>query len=197
MKIVIRPVVIVEGRYDKIKLESLLDATIIACGGFRIYKDGEKKSLIRQLAMQKGAIILTDSDRAGFQLRHYLHSILQGCEVKDLYIPDVIGKEKRKKTAAREGKLGVEGISAQVLQDLFSQFGKERQVKTAQIDTAMLYELGLTGTTQSAIRRRALQQKLNLPARMNLHMLVSILNERFEKSSFLEWYNINIETNKE
>ena len=115
----IEEAVIVEGKYDKIKLSNFLDAMIVETGGFAIYKDKKRLQFIRRLAMERGIIILTDSDHSGFQIRNYIAKGLPPQQVKHLYIPDVYGKEHRKQKPAKEGKLGVEGIDDSVLMALF------------------------------------------------------------------------------
>ncbi len=184
MKIRVEPIVIVEGRYDKTKLETLLDANIIACGGFQIYKDKELQKMIANEAGQKGAVILTDSDGAGFKLRAFLHTLLQTKEVYDLYIPDIYGKEKRKTVAGKEGKLGVEGIPADTLRALFASFSTEPKTENREITTATLSDYHLVGTSDSAQKRRALLHLLDLPERINRKNLLRILNERFTAASF-------------
>ena len=121
-KIKLRQAVIVEGKYDKIRLASLLDTLIIDIGGFRIYKDEEKLALIRALAKTRGLIILTDSDRAGFQLRSYLGGSIPKEQITHVYIPDIHGKERRKAQPGKEGLLGVEGMDTETLKHLFDAF---------------------------------------------------------------------------
>lgn len=115
----IEEAVIVEGKYDKIKLSNFLDAMIVETGGFAIYKDKKRLQFIRRLAMERGIIILTDSDHSGFQIRNYIAKGLPPQQVKHLYIPDVYGKEHRKQKPSKEGKLGVEGVDDSVLAALF------------------------------------------------------------------------------
>ena len=114
-RIPIKQIVIVEGKYDKITLENVIDATIIPCNGFGIFKNEDQKRALREMAKRNGAIILTDSDRAGGVIRSYLNSILQGTEVYTLYVPAVFGKEKRKTSYSKEGLLGVEGTDYKTL----------------------------------------------------------------------------------
>ena len=121
----INEAVIVEGKYDKIKLSNILDALIIETNGFGIYKDKERRDFIRRLAKERGLIILTDSDHSGFQIRNFIANCAKGGSVKHLYIPDVYGKERRKEQPSKEGKLGVEGISDDILIKLFSDNGVE------------------------------------------------------------------------
>ena len=115
----IKEAVIVEGRYDKIKLSNLIDALIIETNGFSVYKDKKKLDFIKRLANERGIIVITDSDHSGFQIRNYLSSAIPKEKIKHIYIPDIYGKEKRKKEASKEGKLGVEGIDDAILLSLF------------------------------------------------------------------------------
>ena len=113
-------IVIVEGKYDKIKLSSIIDGIIIETEGFGIFKDKEKQKLIRKLAEKKGIVILTDSDSAGFVIRNFISSIVPNEFITNVYIPDIFGKAKRKESYSKEGKLGVEGVSAQIIAEAFA-----------------------------------------------------------------------------
>ncbi len=181
MKKSVDQIIIVEGKYDKIKLESLIDAIVFATDGFAIFKDKKMQQNIKKLAALQGAIILTDSDRAGFIIRKFLHDLLQGSAVFDIYIPDVYGKEKRKEAPSAEGKLGVEGMPAQVLTKLLNSFEKPIHNSGASIKTSDLYEWGLFGTERSSEIRRDFQNYLGLPGRLNKNMLLNCLNTMFTK----------------
>ena len=187
----LKQAVIVEGRYDKIKLSNLLDALILTTDGFGIFKDKEKQAFLRRLAREQGLIILTDSDSAGFLIRNFLQSALPPEQITHVYIPDLFGKEKRKRAPGKEGKLGVEGVSEQVLLEAFARAG----IAAAESDlpplppltTADLYALGLSGKPDSAAKRRALLQKLALPERLSTSALLRVLNgfvtrEQFESA---------------
>ena len=115
----VKEAVIVEGKYDKIKLSNLLDALIIETNGFSVYKDKKKLAFIKKLANERGLIVITDSDHSGFQIRNYLSSVIPKDKIKHIYIPDIYGKEKRKKEPSKEGKIGVEGINDDILLELF------------------------------------------------------------------------------
>ena len=180
MKKKIDSIIVVEGKYDKIKLESMVDTVVIATDGFGIFKDKSAQENIKKLAAINGAILLTDSDRAGFIIRKFLHDILLGCTVYDVYIPDVYGKERRKTSPSAEGKLGVEGMSSKVLCRLLESFDGI-EVKGQKITTADLYEWGLFGGESSAEKRRRFQNHLGLPGRLNKNMLLKILNSMFTK----------------
>ncbi len=178
-KITLRQIVVSEGKYDKIKLESLLNAVIIKTDGFGIYRDREKQKLIRRLAEEYGAVIATDSDAAGFQIRGFLSSLLKGCEVYHLYIPDVFGKEKRKAAPSKEGKLGVEGLPLPLLRKALEESGVIACPPSAGgITKADLYELGLSGRPDSAARRKRFLLELGLPERLSANALVALLNKR-------------------
>lgn len=181
MKKIIDPIIVVEGKYDKIKLESLVDAVVIATDGFGIFKDKAAQQNIKKMASLKGAIILTDSDRAGFIIRKFLHDLLQECEVFDVYIPDLYGKEKRKEAPSAEGKLGVEGTPSEVLCKLLDSFENPIRNDGTSIKTADLYEWGLFGGEESAHKRRSFQRYLGLPGRLNKNMLLKCLNTMFTK----------------
>lgn len=175
----IREAVIVEGRYDKIKLSSLIDGIIIETNGFSIFKDKEKMEFIRKLASRRGILILTDSDSAGFKIRSYIGGSLPKDQVKHAYIPDVFGKEKRKDHASKEGKLGVEGIQAETLIKALQLAGvtaEETMDKGRQITKLDLYEAGFTGRPDSKSRRKQLLELLELPERLSSNALVDVLN---------------------
>lgn len=173
-------IIIVEGRYDKIKLSSIVDAVIIETEGFGIFKDKEKQRMIRRLAQAKGIVILTDSDSAGFMIRSFITSFVPKEYITNVYIPDVYGKEKRKDTASKEGKLGVEGISVELLLDAFKKAGVgvfECEIADKRAVTLNdFYEDGLTGSADSKAKRKELLKKLDLPERMSTKALLEIIN---------------------
>ncbi len=184
-KIPIRQLVIVEGKYDKITLENIIDGTIVACNGFGIFKDRELQSSLRAMALHNGAIILTDSDRAGNAIRSQLQRILQGARVYTLYIPALKGKERRKSVPSKEGYLGVEGMESEVLRKLFAEFRDEPIL--SRIKATDLYELGFTGTFGSSEQKRLLLEALSLPRSLSNNALLRELNRRFTPESFLEF----------
>ncbi len=183
-----RPV-IVEGKYDIIKLSGIIDSLIIKTDGFGIFKDKEKQSLLRRLAEEKGIIVLTDSDSAGFLIRNFLNSSIPKEKITHVYIPDIYGKEKRKTEKSKEGKLGVEGISENVLLEAFSKAGvfAEESEKTERrlITNIDLYEYGLTGRENSSEKRKLLLKKLALPERLSTSSLIKILNTFVTYDEFL------------
>lgn len=183
----IKQAIIVEGKYDKIRLSNLVDAVIIPTNGFALYKDKETAELIKMLARKTGIIILTDSDSAGFQIRSRLRSITRGCEVVNVYIPDIKGKERRKRAPSAEGKLGVEGVSDEILLEAFRKagvFAEERTLSKDPITKADLMERGLVGGENSAERRAGLQRSLGLPVRLSANMLLEILNVMYSREEF-------------
>ena len=179
----VREAIVVEGRYDKNALSQVVDAVILETDGFGVFRDGEKLALLRRLAEKRGLIIFTDPDGAGFVIRNYLKGALPPGQVKHAYIPDIYGKERRKRAPGREGKLGVEGMSPQVILDALERAGATfedetpdvRETPRAALTPADLYLLGLSGTPESAARRRALLRRLGLPERMSTKALLEVL----------------------
>ena len=173
-------VIIVEGRYDKIKLSSMIDGIIIETEGFGIFKDKDKQKLIRKLAETKGIAILTDSDSAGFVIRNFITSIVPKEYITNVYIPDIYGKEKRKDSPSKEGKLGVEGISVEILKEAFKKAGigvsQSETNERKKITLNDFFDDGLTGDTQSKRKRTDLLKKLDLPERMSTKAMLDIFN---------------------
>ena len=172
--------VIVEGRYDKIKLSSILDAVIIETEGFGIFNNKEKQRLIRRLADTKGLLILTDSDSAGFKIRSFIKGIVPAETIKHAYIPDIFGKEKRKTEASKEGKLGVEGVKKELILEALEKAGvfceETENTEKREITKLDLYEDGLSGRADSDALRKKLLFHLQLPERLTSNALVQILN---------------------
>lgn len=176
----LKEVVIVEGKYDKIKLSQILDALIIDVGGFNIFKNKEKVQMIKKLADKNGVLVLTDSDHAGFMIRNYLNGIIPQDKIKHAYIPDIIGKEKRKKTYSKERKLGVEGVEDKIILDAINKVSLKKEEKTNNIKeiTKMdFYEDGLSGRDNSSDKRKKLLKKLNLPENLSQNALIKVLNK--------------------
>ena len=176
--------IVVEGKYDKIKLGGLIDGVILCTGGFRIYKDKEMQQMLRALAKKQGLAVLTDSDAAGFQIRSFLRSICGKENIVDVYIPDLYGKERRKQHPSREGKLGVEGIPEAVLVEALEKAGigvREVQERADPITKLDLYELGLSGGAQSAVRRAKLMKRLELPEHLSANALVTVLASLYSR----------------
>ena len=177
----VKEVIVVEGRYDKNTLSQLVDATIVTTEGFQIFRDREKQAMLRSLAERRGIIVLTDSDGAGQVIRGFLSGIVDPKYVKNAYIPDVPGKEKRKSSPSKEGKLGVEGMRPETLLHALRAAGATMDDGPAPryggtITKADLYRLGLSGGAGSAEKRRTLQKRLALPERMSANQLLRVLN---------------------
>lgn len=187
----IKQAIVVEGKYDRIRLATVVDALIIETGGFRIYKDEKKWAMLRKIAEEQGIVILTDSDGAGFQIRGFVRSILgEKADVTEVYIPDFYGKEKRKEAPSKEGKLGVEGMSEEVLYDAFQRAGllknSEKTLKKPPITTADFYEWGFTGNPNSREKRLALLGKLDFPEYLSGKALINALNALYSKEELAE-----------
>lgn len=175
--------VVVEGKYDKIKLSSFLDALIVETNGFSIFRDREKMELIRQLAQTRGIVILTDSDAAGFSIRSRIRGAIHEGTVLNAYIPDILGKERRKEAPSKEGKLGVEGMTAGILMDSLRAAGVPFENECCpqrpdgrQITKMDLFEDGLSGTADSKHRRQAFLKAARLPERLSANMMPDVLN---------------------
>ncbi len=182
----VREVIVCEGRYDKDTLSQVFDAVIIETGGFGVFNDREKLALLRRLASARGLVILTDSDGAGFQIRGYLKGAIDPALVKHAYIPDIPGRERRKKTASRAGTLGVEGMKPEVLIDALRRAGATLDGQSAMqgggdITAAALYELGLTGRENSSALRSALLERLGLPQKLKGGALRDVLGALYTR----------------
>ena len=176
----------VEGRYDKNTLSQVVDATILETAGFGVFKDGEKLSLLRRIAQKQGLIVLTDSDGAGFVIRNYLKGAIDPSLVKHAYIPDREGKERRKRTGGKEGKLGVEGMRPDVLLDVLRRagatfLGDDVPAPCTRLTKADLFSMGLTGRPDSAARRSALLHHLDLPEHLTPNALTDVLSALYSK----------------
>ena len=174
----IKEAIIVEGRYDKIKLKNLVDTAIIETNGFRVFSDKEKQSLIRRIADTRGILVFTDSDSAGFVIRNFLRGTVDKSKIKHCYIPQINGKEKRKAHVSKEGKLGVEGVPEEVIVEAVRRSGALEKAPRPYggITRAELYALGLSGGKDSAARRTRLLQALELPQRLSGKALLQVLN---------------------
>jgi len=187
----IKEAIVVEGRYDKNTLSQVVDGVILETSGFSVFKNEEKLELFRRLAAQRGLIILTDSDGAGFVIRNFLKGAIPPEQVKHAYVPDVYGKERRKRTPGKEGKLGVEGMRPEVLMDALLKAGatvegEESAAPRGELTAADLFALGLTGTPDSANRRATLLKELNLPEHMNTKALLTVLNALYTAEEVAE-----------
>lgn len=177
----IKEAIVVEGRYDRNILSQIVDATIFETNGFGIFKNKEQMALLRTVAQKRGLIVLTDSDGAGFVIRNHLKSAIPGAYLKHAYIPDIAGKEKRKAAPGKEGKLGVEGMRPEVILEALracgATFDDETQdsPRTA-ITKQDFVELGLSGWTDSSVKRLCVQKAMNLPEHMSANALLQALN---------------------
>lgn len=183
--------IIVEGKYDKIKLSGVVKAVIICTDGFRVFTDRDKLALIRHYAETTGIIILTDSDRAGFKIRNFLKGSVNG-NIINVYIPDIFGKERRKNAPSKEGKLGVEGMDEDVLRAAFEKAGiTEGSPRSRQGDIGrlLLYELGLSGGQDSRRKRQTLCRALGLPCGLTAGGLTEVLNTMLTADRLLELMN--------
>ena len=179
----VREAILVEGRYDVNTVRQVVDAVVLETGGFRIFNNKDQLRLLRRIATARGLILLTDSDGAGFVIRNYIKSTLPAGSIKQAYIPDINGKERRKRHGSKEGKLGVEGMRPEViLQALrragatFEEEGGEPAIHHAPITKADFYEWGLSGRPDSAKRRAAVLHALDLPAHMTANALLEFIN---------------------
>ena len=187
----IREVIVVEGRYDKNALKQVVDATVVETRGFGVFRDGERLALLRRLAAERGLILLTDSDGAGFVIRNFLKGAIPRDQLKQAYIPDVYGKERRKAVPGREGKLGVEGMPPPVLLEALERAGATfldggAGASREALTKADLYALGLSGGADSGARRAALLRRLGLPERMTANALLEAVNLLYGREEFLE-----------
>ena len=176
----IKEAILVEGRYDKNTLSQIVDAPILETAGFGIFKDKKQLALLRQVAEKRGLIVFTDSDGAGFVIRNHIKSAIPAKFLKHAYIPDIAGKERRKREAGKEGKLGVEGMTKEVILESLRRAGAtiEGEDTPAQqsITKQDMMELGLSGGTGSSEKRSLLLKKLDLPEHMSTNALLQALN---------------------
>lgn len=186
----VKQAVIVEGKYDKIKLSSIIDGLIITTEGFNLFKNKEKLALIRKLSQKQGVIILTDSDSAGFKIRSYIKGCTKSGKITNIYIPDIFGKEKRKNAPSKEGKLGVEGIPSKILIEAFEKAGvtvSEEETpaeKREEITRIMLYDDGFIGRDGSEEKRKKLLKKLSLPEMLSTGALLEVLNSMYSAEEY-------------
>jgi ribonuclease M5 len=187
----VKEVIVVEGRYDRNTLSQVFDAVIVETSGFGVFNDREKLALLRRLAEARGLVVLTDSDSAGFVIRNFLKGAIDPALVKQAYIPDIAGRERRKRAPSKEGKLGVEGMKPEVLIEALSRAGatlggEEPARRAGGITKATLYELGLSGGPGSAEKRRALLKELDLPEKLSANALLDVLNALYTEAELRE-----------
>lgn len=194
-KLNISQLILVEGKYDKIKLESFINGTILTTDGFRIFKDSQKRALIRALSEKNGLILLTDSDVAGFKIRNFIKSIAPNASITHLYIPPIKGKEKRKTTPSKEGTIGVEGIDTEYLKKLFVQYANSSLSSSddRQITKHDFYKDGLCGAKNSSLKRGLLLQELNLPSYLSSNALLQVVNHFMTYDEYCKWVQTLVE----
>lgn len=184
--------VIVEGKYDKITLENVIDGIIIPTDGFGIFKNKEKCDMIRMLAQKYGIIVLTDSDSAGNLIRAHIKNIASGADIINVYIPRIEGKEKRKAKGGKEGILGVEGMDTETLEKALIKSGvtvQKTDKKAPKITKTDMFIAGLSGNANSSQKRKALLKRLNLPENLSSSAMLDILNTLFSREEFSEVVN--------
>ena len=189
--IAIKEAVVVEGKYDAIRLRSVVEATIVETDGFGIFRQPEKMELLRRLAQAQGLIVLTDSDSAGFVIRDRISGAISSGTIKHAYIPEITGKERRKKEPSKEGLLGVEGVNGDIVLQALWRAGATPLDGTAERPTpyltkARLYEDGLSGREDSARRRTALLKRLALPSKLSANRLIEVLNVLLTEQEYKE-----------
>ncbi len=189
----IKEAIIVEGTYDQIRLSNFIDGVIIKTNGFSVFKDKNKLETIRTLAKKTGIVILTDSDSAGFKIRNFIKQSISDGEVKHAYIPDIVGKEKRKSEPSKEGLLGVEGINDDIILEALKLSGcdidgeKNSHTNKRLIQKSDLFLLGLSGGENSTKKRNALCTALGLPSKISANMLINVLNKLMSYEQLCQW----------
>ena len=176
----IKEAILVEGRYDKNTLSQIVDAPIFETNGFGIFKDKQQMALLRQVAQRRGLIVFTDPDGAGFVIRNHIKSAIPGKFLKHAYVPDILGKERRKAAPGKEGKLGVEGMRPEIILEALRSAGATMDGESAAVRPSItkqdLMALGLSGGPDASAKRLALLKKLNLPEHMSANAMLSALN---------------------
>ena len=189
----IREAIVVEGRYDKNTLSQVVDAPILETAGFGIFKDRQQMALLRRVAEKRGLIVFTDSDGAGFVIRNHIKSAIPGKYLKHAYIPDIPGKERRKFVPGREGKLGVEGMTPEIILAALRNAGAtvegEETTSTGGITKQDLMALGLSGGSNAGEKRKALLKKLNLPEHMSANVMLQALNLLYTREELEQMLN--------
>ena len=184
-KLKIKEAIVVEGKYDLIKISRLFDTLIIPTNGFDIYKNKSKLNMLKTVAQKSGIIILSDSDSAGFRIRNHIRNCLGDVVVKNAYIPEIEGKEKRKDAPSKEGFLGVEGISDEIIVNAVMSQTQQVEQSGEKITKTDFFELGLTGGAESGQKRAKLCKKVGLPVKISANQLISALNNIYSKEEFL------------
>ena len=181
--------VIVEGKYDKITLENVIDSLIICTNGFSIFKDAEKCEMIRMFAEKSGVIVMTDSDSAGNMIRNHIKNITGNGNIINVYIPQIKGKEKRKTSPAKEGLLGLEGMTAEVIEKCLERSGvtfKKTDENKRKITKTDMFAAGLSGNENSSFKRRELLKKLDLPENLSANAMLDVINQILSYEEFIK-----------
>lgn len=179
-------IIVVEGKYDRIKLNGIVDGIIMETDGFAAFSENELKNALISLSRDRNIIILTDGDAAGFKIRNHISSFLPKERVKHALIPDVFGKEKRKSESSKEGKLGVEGMESDTIRNALIKAGinETKKINCDPVTVSDLYELGFSGREGSSEKRRKLLSLLELPHRTGTHLMLSVINATMSKDEF-------------
>lgn len=188
----IREAIVVEGRYDKNTLSQIVDAPILQTNGFSVMNDKAQLELLRGVAQKRGLIVFTDSDGAGFVIRNYLKGAIPAQQLKHAYIPDIPGKESRKSAPGKEGKLGVEGMTPEVILQCLRNAGatiegEDQKAATPQLTKLDLFELGLSGRPDSKAKRQAVLKHLGLPEHMSANAMLQALNLLYTKDELYKF----------
>ncbi|MBQ2865906.1 MAG: DUF4093 domain-containing protein [Clostridia bacterium] len=183
------PAIVVEGRYDKNKVSQIFDTTIIEVGGFGLFKDKDKTDMLRRIALTRGIIVLTDSDGAGLVIRNRIKSCIGDGKVYHAYIPEIYGKEKRKQKPSKEGMLGVEGVSDDIIIEAVRKSGAMQECSNNEklLTKELMYELGLSGRECSKQKRTELMEKLRLPKNLSTNALLDAVNALSEDSEVRDY----------
>lgn len=200
----VKEAIVVEGKYDKNTLSQYIDGTIIKTDGFGIFSDRSKLDMLKRIAEKRGLVIFTDSDGAGFVIRNYIKGSINQKLIKNAYIPEIQGKEKRKDKASKEGTLGVEGMSGEIIINALKRAGatfedNELTKRSEPITKSDLFTLGLTGNSKSSEMRRILLRYLDLPEKLSTNAMLEVINSLYYRDEFLkEIYknnNLNLQIN--
>ena len=187
----LKETIVVEGKYDLMRLKEFIASPIITTEGFRIFADKEKQFLIREIAAKNGIILMTDPDRAGQVIRSFLNTVADKSKIKQCYVPLVKGVEKRKSAPSKEGLLGVEGLNAEILSDALRRCGaeikgEEKKEKKQELTKLDLFELGLSGRENSAVLRKQLLENLGLPNYLSANAMLCAINCLYEKHEIVD-----------
>ena len=187
----IKETIVVEGKYDLMRLKEFIASPIITTDGFRVFADKEKQFLIREIAKKNGIVLMTDPDSAGQVIRSFLNGVADKRNIRQCYVPMIKGVEKRKATASKEGLLGVEGLSSQIIEEALRKcgaeiIGEEKPEKKEEITKADLYDMGLSGRENSAVLRKVLLSELGLPQYLTANAMLCAINCLYEKQQIVD-----------